>query len=86
MISVETLKRTYMVRTRPVSNTKTFNVHYVKSLSKNGAIKIVEPLLDNEEIIDVLEPGEEAYGMTKEDIKAFFKKKEPENIYYSFKK
>ena len=80
MLSVETLKTNFMVRTRPVGNTKTFNVHYVKALGKQDAINAIDPILDglgtNELIIDVLAPGEEAYGMTKEDIKAFFKKKE----------
>ena len=78
-MKLDTLETNYMVRTRPVSNAKTFNVHYVKALSKQGAVNAIDPMLDSlgtdEVIIDVLEPGEEAYGMSKQDIKDLFKKK-----------
>ena len=78
-MKLDTLKTNYMVRTRPVSNAKTFNVHYVKALSKQGAVNAIDPMLDSlgegEVIIDVLQPGDEAYGMSKQDIKDLFKKK-----------
>ena len=73
-MNLNTLKTIYMVRTRPAGDVKTFNIYYQKAFSKQDALNAIK-LSNHETIIDVLQPGEEAYGLSKQDIKTFFRKK-----------
>ena len=74
---LESLKTSFMVRSRPNTRLKTFNIDYVRAISKEGAIKDINNTIiaRGHTIIDVLEPGEEAYGLSKKDIQALFRAK-----------
>ena len=74
---LESLKTSYMVRSRPNTTLKTFNIDYVRAMGKEDAIENINDtiLARGHTIIDVLEPGEEAYGLSKKDIQALFRAK-----------
>lgn len=68
-----------MIRVRPTTSTgsnKMFDVHYIKAISSEDAQSQLESTEFDGEIIDVLEPGSDVYGLTKHDIRAFFRLKE----------
>jgi hypothetical protein len=68
-----------MIRVRPANsrgNHKMFDVHYIKAISAEYARSQLESTKYTGEIIDVLEPGSDVYGLTKHDIRAFFRLKE----------
>ena len=78
-MALNTLKQNYMIRVRPTTSTgsnKMFDVHYIKAISKQDAQSQLESSDYDGEIIDVLEPGSDVYGLTKHDIRAFFRLKE----------
>tara|TARA_A100001011_G_C13805246_1_gene632655 strand:- start:259 stop:513 length:255 start_codon:yes stop_codon:yes gene_type:complete len=78
-MELNTLKQNYMIRTRPATSTgsnKMFNVHYIKAISSIDALEQFEKTEFDGEIIDVLQPGADVYGLTKHDIRAFFRLKE----------
>jgi len=77
-MKLNTLKQNYMIRVRPENsrgNHKMFEVHYIKAISKSDAIAQLESSDYEGEIIDVMEPGSDVYGLTKVDIQAFFRLK-----------
>lgn len=68
-----------MIRVRPTTSTgsnKMFDVHYIKAISEQDARDQLESTEFDGEIIDVLQPGADVYGLTKHDIRAFFRLKE----------
>lgn len=68
-----------MIRVRPTTSTgsnKMFDVHYIKAISEQDARDQLESTGFDGEIIDVLQPGADVYGLTKHDIRAFFRLKE----------
>jgi len=78
-MELNTLKQNYMIRTRPTTSTgsnKMFDVHYIKAISEQDARDQLESTEFDGEIIDVLQPGADVYGLTKHDIRAFFRLKE----------
>ena len=78
-MELNTLKQNYMIRVRPTTSTgsnKMFDVHYIKAISSQDARDQLESTEFDGEIIDVLEPGSDVYGLTKHDIRAFFRLKE----------
>ena len=78
-MELNTLKQNYMIRVRPTTSTgsnKMFDVHYIKAISSQDARSQLESTEFDGEIIDVLQPGADVYGLTKHDIRAFFRLKE----------
>ena len=78
-MELNTLKQNYMIRVRPTTSTgsnKMFDVHYIKAISEQDARDQLESTGFDGEIIDVLQPGADVYGLTKHDIRAFFRLKE----------
>jgi len=78
-MNIESMKQNYMIRVRPNNsrgNHKMFDVHYIKAISAEDARSQLESTKYDGEIIDVLEPGSDVYGLTKHDIRAFFRLKE----------
>jgi hypothetical protein len=78
-MNIESMKQNYMIRVRPTTSTgsnKMFDVHYIKAISAEDARLQLESGDYDGEIIDVLEPGSDVYGLTKHDIRAFFRLKE----------
>ncbi len=78
-MELNTLKQNYMIRVRPTTSTgsnKMFDVHYIKAISEQDARDQLESTEFDGEIIDVLQPGADVYGLTKHDIRAFFRLKE----------
>ena len=78
-MELNTLKQNYMIRVRPTTSTgsnKMFDVHYIKATSQQDALEQFENSDYDGEIIDVLQPGADVYGLTKHDIRAFFRLKE----------
>lgn len=71
------LMTNFMVRSRPDTRLKTFNVDYVRAISKQDAINRLDQTIEarGDTVIDVLKPGEQAYGMTKKDIQDLFRQK-----------
>jgi len=78
-MELNTLKQNYMIKTRHTTSTgsnKMFDVHYIKAISEQDARDQLESTEFDGEIIDVLQPGADVYGLTKHDIRAFFRLKE----------